>query len=353
MVLRRVMEKIRAAGRLFEPEHPLRAWQSVRAYLPRVIALLGIAVLLQGCSPTRESITYTPVREKFKAVSRDDSRPLSDSEKAQIAVPCAETATEISNGVQSFARGAISFALVWCLAISVTTGLLLAGLCWWLAKRRIVGWPAFAYALLGAWGLAALASWGLYAGVQLPRVRSLVAADWLLRELKQDSWIPGTKDTARFDFTANCVDRIQEVVQGRESCDQQMEAYLPLFKGLPPLPRDRAGTNTVAYRRGLQSRAEDMVRLLEVETVWEPVDRPLSAAAIFERNPVFRTAANERYGQLAYLLLLRGLPPGVPAGPILIIIIVVPLVAVSVLAVATQSKKRSLRKRLIVVHARA
>ncbi len=345
MVLRRVM-KLQVAGRLLEQENSLRAWQSVRACLPRVIALLWVVVLLQGCSPARESITYTPVREKFKAVSRDDSRPLGDAEKAQIAVPCAETATEISGHVQSFAHGSILFALVWCLAISVVTGLLLAWLCWWLAKRRIVGWPAFAYGLLGAWGLAALASWGLYAGVQLPKVRNLVAADWLLRELKQDSWIPGTKDPARFDFTANCVDRIQEVVQGRESCDEQMAVYPPLFKGLSPLPLDRAGTNTVAYRQGLQSRAEDMVRLLEVETVWQPVDRPLSAAAVFEKNPVFRVAANERYGQLAYLLLLRGLPPGVPAGPILIIIVVIPLVAVSVLALATQSKKRNLRKRL-------
>jgi hypothetical protein len=326
--------------------HSIRAQQSNRAYFPRLIALLWITILLQGCSPARESITYTSVREKFKAVPRDDSRSLSDSEKAQIAVPCAETATEISSGLQSFAHGAISFALVWCLAIGVVAGLLLACLCWWLAKRRIVGWPPFAYALLGAWGLAALASWGLYAGVQLPRVRGLVASDWLLRELKQDSWIPGTKDPARLDFTANCVDRIQEVAQGRESCDQQMAAYPPLFKGLPPLPRDPAGTNTVAYRRGLQSRAEDMVRLLEVETVWEPVDRPLSAAAVFEKNSVFRAAVNERYGQLAYLLLLRGLPPGVPAGPIVIIVIVVPLVAVSVLAIATQTKKRRLRKRL-------
>lgn len=350
MVLRQIIEEIQAAGQFFEPERPLRARQSVRAYLPRLIALLGVVVLLQGCSPTRESITYTPVGEKFKAVSRDDSQPLSDAGKAEVAIPCAETATEISNGVQGYARGAISFALVWCLAISLAVGLLLAWLCWWLAKRRIVGWPAFAYALLGAWGLAALASWGIYFGVQLPKVRGLVAADWLLRELKQDGWIPGTKDPARIDFTANCVDRIREVAQGRESCDEQMAAYPPLFKGLPPLPRDPAGTNTVAYRRGLQSRAEDMVRLLEVETVWEPSDRPLSAAVVFEKNSVFRTAVNERYGQLAYPLLLRGLPPGVPAGPILIIIVVVPLVAVSVLALATQSKKRNLRKRLAGVH---
>lgn len=345
-MVRRVAKETAAGGRLFTGPRWARPHRP-RVYLAGMLAIGWVAVLMAGCSPAPQSISYQPVREKFKAVSREQQ--IGDAEKARVTILCTETAKEISGGVGTYARGAIVFALAWCLAISMAAGLLLAGLCWWLAKRRIVGWPAFTCALLGAWGLAALASWGTYRAVQLPLLRGLVAADWQLRELKQDGWIPGTTDPARVDFTANCVDRIRDVMRGSDCCDQQVAAYPPLFKDLPPLPREPGGTNSMSYRKGLQSRALDIDSLLAVDAVWEPGDRPIEAAEVFKRDPVLVKAVSERYGDLAYLLFMRGLPPGIPAGPMVIVFATVLLVAISTLALVTQRRNAAIR-RLLATH---
>jgi hypothetical protein len=347
---RRIVGDLEPDGRRFIQPQPGR---SHRARVPwaRILAAAWVTALLAGCSSARESISYTPVREKFKTISREP-RPLTDDEKSRVTILCMETAKEISAGVGAYARGAIKLARAWCGGISAVAGLLLALFCWWLAKRRIVGWRAFILSLLGAWGIAALAGWWTYQRVQLPLVRGLIASDWQLRELKQDGWIPGTTDPARVDSTTNCVDRIRDVAQGNDCCDRQAAAYPPLFKDLPPLPREPGGTNSMAYRKGLQSRAEDMINLLAVEASWQPGDRPIETAELFDRNPRFVQAVTDRYGDLAYQLFMRGVPAGVPAGPILIVLLVVLLVANSTLALATQRRKAALRRDLAPHHHR-
>jgi hypothetical protein len=193
---------------------------------------------------------------------------------------------------------------------------LAAGIYWTvLARRRRVGWVF----LLTCGGLAclaaALAAVAMHAVIVLPQLSRAVAAHRSFATLAREGWIPESADETQRDFTANCSDRIADIVQGSREGRDGLERYRTLLRPaetLPPNEKDGELYGTV-----IQKRAKDLSELYAVESGFGKSERrALSWNDVTAQNGRFEAAAARNGGwwvhssayPAAVLMIVLGIP---------------------------------------------
>lgn len=290
-----------------------------------LLATLSLASL--SCSPHPASIDYDRTRTSLEG--EPVGTCVAPSEQGSLRSLCGTIGVGISTKIHDFARGRVQFAFLWSPCIAVVVGLFIAWAVIALGKRGKFGDPLLLGLLLAGYLLAGGVGYLVFRWLQMPDERALVSSDWILRDLKELERIPATPDKAVAATTCNCVDRIQDIADGRvDDSAKPLRDYQPFWSSAPPLPTAQDDTKLLSdntYIIGMQLRAADLTRLLDAGDV-NPQRRTTSVVEILDNNIKLRQALQASTSVL-YRPVIYGWPRGVPIAAIVLIGLVVPLAA--------------------------
>lgn len=299
----------------------------------QLAGLLAVLFFCLSCQPNLASVKYDSPKNTLRDLPISEC--IDAGEQALVRRACAEQGSSLSNQVHKFADGRIHFAYFFCLLIAVGFGLLLGLTIKALGRRGKFGFPLMAGMLAVAYGLAGLSAIGLFRWIQMPNERGLVAADWVMRELKELERIPKTPDEAAAARTCNCVDRIQDIADGRvDDSAKPLREYYPFWFTAPPLPPvtdDIQLLNDSTYQNGMRLRASDLGRLLDAGDI-NHLQKSSNIVEILDSNTKLREALLAR-GAFVYYTAIYGWPAGVPIGAMAIIALILPCAALVFLRV--------------------
>lgn len=287
-------------------------------------SLLLVLLFCLSCQPNPASVKYDSPKSTLSALPI--SVCVDASEQALVRRACAEQGASLSNQIHKFASGRTNFAYLICFVIAFGLGPLLGYAIAVLGRWGKFGLPLMAGMLAAAYALAGLLAYGVFLWIQMPNERGLVAADWIMRELKELERIPKTPDEAAAATTCNCADRIQDIADGRvDDSAKPLREYYPFWFTAPPLPPVTDNVqllNDSTYQNGMKLRASDLVRLLDAGDI-NHLQKGSSVVEIIDSNTKLREALLAR-GAFAYYTAIYGWPAGVPIGAMVIIALVLP-----------------------------
>jgi hypothetical protein len=252
-----------------------------------------------------------PVSKRIQNLPKPGEQVTTEADRCKVRTPCAETASDIAKGIVSFCEGTTKWFLLWSGVIGLISGFGAGLAIFLLQKRHKTGWGYWGTSFGAACGVAFLLIYILpYKNYLLPLQKGFVASDWLLRELREGTYIPEEPDATLKDTSVNCSDRIQDIMDGKlEGCEGSLKAlggYSPVYSDLDPLAEKDGSARTA----GFQARAKDVKTLFAVPDTWSFKERPTSIKAILDTNENLNTAVLKQASFGMYLPLIRWFPIG-------------------------------------------
>jgi hypothetical protein len=307
------------------------------------VAILCLAV---ACSPSETRVTakqrtapldLSPLHSTgIPAMSSS----LEAAQKIEITRACADIGADMSGHLHNYFRQGRMFTILVAPLIALLAGVLCAFVYWRiLAPKRVVGWLSVAACVAGAWLIGGVAALALHASTVVPALTKAVAAHRAFAMLAQEGWVPASADDSQRDFTANCSDRIADIVAGAPVGHDALKRYRTIFRAAEELPSEEA--DSPRYGAVIQNRARDLVDLYAVDSgLGKSQARALSWNEVTAQNSRLDAATAAQGGWWIYSSLH-------PAA-FLIIALGIPLVAWSVVLVLsrriTAMVARSIRK---------
>lgn len=266
--------------------------------------VLFVAILCSpiACAPSETRVTAqhrTPPLD-LSALHRTGipagSSNLDAAQKIEITRACADIGADVSVRLHGYFRQSRRFTFLFAPLIAIIAGALSAYVYWKiLARRRVVGWLPLVSCLVAAWGLGALAALVAHTIFVVPTLSGAVAAHRAFATLAQEGWIPASADDAQRDFTANCSDRIADIVHGAREGRDALGRYRTIFRTQEHLPREEA--DSALYNTVIQNRAKDLSDLYAVDTgLGKAGARALSWNEVTAQNSRFDAATAEQDG---------------------------------------------------------
>lgn len=276
-------------------KYPFRAkWQAV---LVVVLLCAGFA-----CAPSETQVIseHRTAPLDLSALHSTGVAAMSSSldppQKAAITGFCADIGADIAIRLHNYFRLSQRFSLFVCPLIALAMGGLLALVYWKvLARRRWLGWRPLLLCVLIAWAIGGLLAIEVHRWWVRPVLASAVAAHRSLFTLAQEGWIPKSADDTQRDFSANCSDRIADIIQGARQGHDGLKRYPTLFRPAETLPAEDA--NSELHWAVIQSRAKDLVDLYAVDSGFGKAQaRALSWSGVIAQNARFDAATESQGG---------------------------------------------------------
>jgi hypothetical protein len=266
-------------------------------------AVLVVALLCMGaCAPSETQVIseHRTAPLDLSALHSTGVAAMSSSldppQKAAITGFCADIGADIAIRLHNYFRLSQRFSLFVCPLIALAIGGMLALVYWKvLARRRWLGWRPLLLCVLVAWSIGGLIAIEVHRLWVRPALASAVAAHRSLFTLAQEGWIPKSTDDTQRDFSANCSDRIADIIQGAREGHDGLKRYPTLFRPAEALPAEDA--NSALHWAVIQSRAKDLVDLYAVDSGFGKTQaRALSWSGVIAQNARFDAATESQGG---------------------------------------------------------
>ncbi|HYC92733.1 MAG TPA: hypothetical protein VEO54_26225 [Thermoanaerobaculia bacterium] len=286
-----------------------------------MIVFLVALLVWVACAPSETRVTAEHRRAPLDLAALHSTgipamANVEPAQKIEITRACTDIGAEVSIRLHDYFRISRLFCFAVAPLIALVLGAAMAFVYWRiLARRRQVGWIPLLSVLLVAWLAAAVTAVGVRSLTVLPALSSAVAANRTFVTLAQEGWIPASADDTQRDFTANCSDRIMDLVQGSREGQDALKRYRTIFRAAETLPPEGADTSLDATI--LQNRAKDLSDLYAVDTALGKSQlRALTWNAVTTQNSRFAAATDRQGGwwihssahPLAVLIIAAGIP---------------------------------------------
>lgn len=262
----------------------------------------GTLCLALACTPSDIRVTADERNPplNLSALHETGIAPMSTNldaaQKLVITRSCVDLGVDYSTRLHQYFRRSRIFTFVIAPAIALLFGAVAAVIYWrLLARRRKVGWIPILWCGGLACAAGAVAAGAMHALVVLPQLSRAVAAHRSFAALAREGWIPASAEDAQRDFTANCSDRIADVVEGAREGHDGLKQYRTLFRTDETNPPKEADFNL--YSTVIQNRARDLLDLYAVDSGFGKSGvRALSWNDVTAQNSRFEIATGEQGG---------------------------------------------------------